>query len=145
MKSANNTAVTCPTGERLSQRLTKKKRARQKKKEKKESVGVRTMRPRQRSWQAAVEQLTGPPDEHSCVIKHPAQLVHSEVEINQSQLINFFFFFPPSPKRFVSLPFWHVSAFALTSPCEAFVSSDVHQNEKGEDTVGARRKTYGFH
>lgn len=83
VKSASNSAARSLKAEWLSYWLEQRS-ARQKKK-KKESVGVRTM-------QAAAEPLIGAPDAHSCVIKHPAQLVCSQVGINQSQLINFFFF-----------------------------------------------------
>lgn len=136
MKSANNTAAESLKGEWLSYWL-KQKRARQKKKKKKESVGVRTMRTHQRSCQAAAEQLIGAPDARFCVIKHPTQLVHSQVGINQSQLINFFF------RNDLYLCCFGTSARSHSLPCEAFVYSAVGQNLK--EKTAEERKMYGFH
>lgn len=92
------------------------------------------MRPHQRSQQDAAEQLIGAPAARSCVIKHPAQLVRSQVGINQSQLINFFF---PND---LSLCCFSTSARFHSLPREAFVFAAIRQNLKEKKTVGEKKK-----
>lgn len=95
VKSANSTAV---KRRQLSYR-SRKKGARQKKKEVKESVtsennAAASARPAGRT--GTIERGAA---RRSRVIEHPAQLAHSPVPINQSQLINFFF-----PSQAIRLP-----------------------------------------
>lgn len=135
MKSANDTGATCLKGERLSYWLTKKKKKKSKTKEK--GFKRKCRRWNNAGRQAATEQLTGASDSRSSVIKHPAQLVHSQVGINQSQLINPPPTLPPSPKRFVSLLFRHVSTFSFNTPLRGFCPK--------KKPVGERRKMHGRH